>query len=114
MRISDWSSDVCSSDLAVKCREAGWRKPILMLEGFFEPADIATYQDYSLWTTLHCQERLDMLKAVAPGRPLNALVKLNTGMNRLGFAPGHYGGAYGQALAEQQRDRKSTRLNSSH
>lgn len=90
-------------DEAVKCREAGWRKPILMLEGFFEPADIATYQDYSLWTTLHCQEQLDMLKGVAPGRSLDALVKLNTGMNRLGFSPHQYHKAYGQALAEQQR-----------
>src|SRR5690606_23872324 len=90
-------------DEAVKCREAGWRKPILMLEGFFEPADIATYQDYSLWTTLHCQEQLDMLNGISPGRPLDALVKLNTGMNRLGFAPHQYHKAYGQALAGQQR-----------
>ena len=90
-------------DEAVRCREAGWDKPILMLEGFFEPADIATFQDYSLWTTLHCQEQLDMLAATDSGKPLDALVKLNTGMNRLGFAPEQYGRAYGQALAEQRR-----------
>ncbi|TFL09313.1 alanine racemase [Pusillimonas caeni] len=88
---------------AVRCREAGWSKPILMLEGFFEPADIAAFRDYSLWTTLHCQEQFDMLKATGPGRPLHALVKLNTGMNRLGFAAHQYADAYHQALAEQRR-----------
>src|SRR3546814_12919008 len=29
MRISDWSSDVCSSDLALVRRAAGWSKPTL-------------------------------------------------------------------------------------
>lgn len=95
-------------DEAVRCREAGWDKPILMLEGFFEPADIRTFQDYSLWTTLHCQEQLDMLEAAETGRPLNALVKLNTGMNRLGFAPARYAQAYRQALAQQQRGMLAT------
>lgn len=90
-------------DEAIKCREAGWTKPILMLEGFFDPADIATYQDYRLWATLHCQEQLDMLGAIKPGRPLNVMVKLNTGMNRLGFSQERYAQAYRQVLVEQQR-----------
>jgi len=90
-------------DEAVKCREAGWSKPILMLEGFFEPADIAVFRDYSLWTTLHCQEQLDMLEAAQPGQPLHALVKLNTGMNRLGFSAQDYAAAYRQALEAQRR-----------
>lgn len=35
-------------DEAVRCRELGWDKPILMLEGFFEPSDIRVFRDYSL------------------------------------------------------------------
>ncbi|HUH88043.1 MAG TPA: alanine racemase [Pusillimonas sp.] len=90
-------------DEAVRCREAGWTKPILMLEGHFEPADLETYRDYSLSTTVHCQEQLDMLQPVQAGKPIDALVKLNTGMNRLGFAPDRYRSAYAQAVAQQQR-----------
>lgn len=90
-------------DEAIRCREAGWDKPILMLEGFFEPADIAVFQDYRLWATVHCQEQLDMLASAAPRTPIDALIKLNTGMNRLGFAPHRYVAAYQQALRAQQR-----------
>ncbi|HLU20098.1 MAG TPA: alanine racemase [Pusillimonas sp.] len=90
-------------DEAVRCRELGWDKPILMLEGFFEPSDIRVFRDYSLWTTVHCQEQLDMLKAAAPGPGLNAMIKLNTGMSRLGFSPAAFAGAYRQALEEQSR-----------
>ncbi len=90
-------------DEAVKCRDAGWSKPILLLEGFFEPADIEVFRDYSLSTTLHCQEQLDMLEAAQPGRPLHALVKLNTGMNRLGFSAQSYAAAYHRALEAQRR-----------
>jgi len=90
-------------DEAVRCRELGWNKPILMLEGFFEPADIRVFRDYSLWATVHCQEQLDMLKAAEPGPGLNAMIKLNTGMSRLGFSPSAFTGAYRQALDEQAR-----------
>lgn len=88
---------------AVRCREAGWDRPILLLEGYFEPADLDIVDRYRLTTTLHCQEQLDMLSTFRPRAPLDAFVKLNSGMNRLGFAPGAYRAAYEQALkaAEQ-------------
>src|SRR5690606_31791243 len=35
-------------DEAVRCREAGWGGPILRLEGFFEPADLARLGPYRL------------------------------------------------------------------
>jgi alanine racemase len=88
---------------AVLCREAGWRKPILMLEGFFEPADIPVLDRYGLSTTLHCQEQIDMLLAAKPGNPIDAMVKLNTGMNRLGFSESDFRGAYRQAISARQQ-----------
>ncbi|HWK69715.1 MAG TPA: alanine racemase [Burkholderiaceae bacterium] len=95
-------------DEAVRCRELGWDKPILLLEGFFQPDDIAVLQEYRLTTAVHCQEQLDMLLAAGAARtgaarPLDAFIKLNTGMNRLGFAAEDYPGAYRQALAAQER-----------
>lgn len=88
---------------AVRCREAGWSGPILLLEGFFEPADIAVLDQHRISITLHCSEQLGMLEKAAVGRPLDAMVKLDSGMNRLGFQPSGYRQAYGRALALQQR-----------
>lgn len=88
---------------AVRCREAGWSGPILLLEGFFEPADISVLDQHRISVTLHCSEQLDMLEKAAVGQPLDAMVKLDSGMNRLGFQPGEYRQAYGRALALQQR-----------
>src|SRR5690606_14921695 len=73
-------------DEAVRCREAGWTKPILLLEGCFEPADLAVAADYSLALCIHCDQQLDILESARASQPVHALVKLNTGMNRLGFA----------------------------
>ncbi len=90
-------------DEAVRCREAGWTGPVLLLEGFFEPADIPVLEQYRLTATLHCREQLDMLLSARPARPIDAFVKLDTGMCRLGFPPAQYREAYEQAQAAQAR-----------
>jgi alanine racemase len=74
-------------DEAMRAREAGWRKPILLLEGCFEVADLAACSDQDLTTVVHCGEQLEMLERHRPARPLSVHLKLNTGMNRLGFPP---------------------------
>lgn len=108
-------------DEAVRCRELGWKKPILLLEGFFEPKDIPVLRHYRLHTTLHCIEQLEMLEAtqvsdsarsISPQSPgegmmhrmgaLNAFVKLDTGMSRLGFAPARYRQAFERVLCSQR------------
>ncbi|MFA7436878.1 alanine racemase [Castellaniella sp.] len=88
-------------DEAVQCRTLGWRKPILLLEGFFEPADLALVQAYELAIVVHCAEQLDMLESATLGRPVDAWVKLNSGMHRLGFQPAEYRRQYARALALQ-------------
>ena len=74
-------------DEARRAREAGWRKPILLLEGCFEPRDLAVCSDLDLTTVIHCGEQLEMLEHHRPARPVSVHLKLNTGMNRLGFRP---------------------------
>ncbi|HEX7385678.1 MAG TPA: alanine racemase [Castellaniella sp.] len=86
-------------DEAIHCRESGWKGPLLLLEGFFEPADISVLQQYGIATTLHCAEQLSMLEATPAVRGLNAFVKLNSGMHRLGFQPDEYRAAFDRALA---------------
>src|SRR3546814_38367 len=49
MRISDWSSDVCSSDLWLEQHRASTRTALLQLSVFgFEPCDIALCEIASL------------------------------------------------------------------
>jgi alanine racemase len=88
---------------AVRCRVAGWTGPILLLEGFFEPADIALVDQYRLSVTVHSPVQLDMLEKATVNAPIDAMVKLNSGMNRVGFPPEHYPAAYRRALALKQR-----------
>lgn len=74
-------------DAAVMLRELGWRKPIMMLEGVFEPSDLVIADLHRLQIVVHSDEQLAMLKAARLSQPLDVHLKINTGMNRLGFAP---------------------------
>ena len=72
-------------DEARRARAAGWQKPILLLEGFFEPADLEIVEAMRLTTVVHHVEQIDMLAASRPKAPIDVCLKLQTGMNRLGF-----------------------------
>ena len=82
---------------AVRVRELGWAKPVLLLEGIFEPADIALVTHYGLTVAVHCDEQLDLLIAAKPARPIDIQLKMNSGMNRLGFQPGRFRAAWERA-----------------
>ncbi|WP_020202745.1 MULTISPECIES: alanine racemase [Cupriavidus] len=84
---------------AVLLRELGWQGPILLLEGFFQPQDVPLLEQYRLTTAVHCEEQLRMLEAGRPKGPLAIQLKLNTGMNRLGFRPDQYRAAWERARA---------------
>jgi alanine racemase len=72
---------------AVALRDAGVRQPILLLEGFFEPADISLCAEYGLIPVIHSVEQLAMLRNAGLPVRLPVYLKLNTGMNRLGITP---------------------------
>lgn len=84
---------------AVRLRQLGWEGPVLLLEGFFKPEDIALITQYRLTTTVHCEEQLRMLEHARPSGPISIQLKMNTGMNRLGFRPEHYRAAWERARA---------------
>lgn len=71
---------------ALRLREAGNEKPILMLEGFFKPADIALLRRHRLTPVIHNIEQVEMLEKERPDGALDVYLKVNSGMNRLGFA----------------------------
>lgn len=84
---------------AARLRAAGVRHPILMLEGVFKPVDVPLLHKYALTPVIHSPAQVDMLRTVEPGGPIDLYLKLNSGMNRLGFTPENLGGSY-QALRE--------------
>lgn len=89
-------------DRALQLRDWGWRKPILMLEGFFTPADLALMAAHGLNGAVHCHEQIAMLEVAAPALPpgaLNLHLKMNTGMNRLGFMPAAFAAAHARLRA---------------
>jgi alanine racemase len=70
---------------ALRLRALGVAKPILMLEGFFKPADLELVSRHALTPVLHNPEQVEVLKRTALGGELDVYVKVNSGMNRLGF-----------------------------
>lgn len=73
---------------AVLLREQGWQGPILLLEGFFQPQDLKVLDHYRLTTAVHSDWQLEAIKTARLSTPLNIYLKLNSGMNRLGFPIG--------------------------
>ncbi len=72
---------------AVQLRELGFRQTILLLEGAFTAEDMALVAQYNLVCTIHSEWQLALLDSY-PGREnLDIWLKINNGMNRLGFTP---------------------------
>ncbi|WP_179400866.1 alanine racemase [Burkholderia guangdongensis] len=86
-------------DEAVRVRELGWDKPVLLLEGVFEPADVALVERHRLTVAVHCDAQLDLLIAAKPRRPIDIQLKMNSGMNRLGFRPDAFRAAWERAAS---------------
>lgn len=72
---------------AILLRESGWQGPILLLEGFFNAQDLQTVSHYRLTTAIHSDWQLAALAAATVAAPLDVYLKINSGMNRLGFHP---------------------------
>lgn len=89
-------------DEAVKLRELGWAGPILLLEGFFRPTDLELVDRYSLTTSVHCDEQLRMIETARLSKPVNIQLKMNSGMNRLGYTPEKFRAAWERARACHQ------------
>ncbi|VFP83968.1 Alanine racemase, catabolic [Candidatus Erwinia haradaeae] len=78
---------VLSIHEALLLREQGFQKPILLLEGFFHPHDLRILHRYHLTTIIHSHWQIQALKKAHLSSPLDVYLKMNCGMNRLGFQP---------------------------
>ena len=79
---------------AQRLRALDWRGPILLLEGCFEARDLELCSRLGLWHVVHCNEQLDMLATHKTQAPHRVFLKMNSGMNRLGFTPERYRAAW--------------------
>ena len=72
---------------AARLREQGFRQTILLLEGFFSPDDMLLVDKYDLACVIHSPHQIAMLDNFPRRGRLQVWLKVNSGMNRLGFAP---------------------------
>jgi alanine racemase len=94
---SDWFGVTCTEE-GIAVREAGVRKPVLVLTSFW-PGEESRLIEYDLTAVIHRCEQLNLLDRAAArsigskggkkGRKrVSFHLKMDTGMNRLGIAPG--------------------------
>jgi alanine racemase len=92
---------------AERVRGCGWRGPVLLLEGCFEPRDLELCSRLNLWHVVHTTEQIDWLAAHKTHEPHRVFLKMNSGMNRLGFTPQAFRSAFARLNALPQVDEVS-------
>ncbi len=89
---------------ALRLRALDWRGPILLLEGVFEPRDLELCSRLNLWHVVHHEQQIDWLSAHKTHQPHRVFLKMNSGMNRLGFRPSAFRSAWVRLNALPQVD----------
>ncbi|MGN1056418.1 MAG: alanine racemase, partial [Comamonas sp.] len=87
---------------AQRLRALDWRGPILLIEGVFDARDLEMCSRLGLWHTVHCDQQINWLAAHKTQVPHRVFLKMNSGMNRLGFTPERYRSAYARLNALPQ------------
>jgi alanine racemase len=72
-------------EAAIELRRSGERRPILLLQGVFSESELALAAEHEFTIVVHHAEQLAMLERARNSARVPVYLKLNTGMNRLGF-----------------------------
>ena len=95
---------VARLDEALQLRQAGIKKPILVLTGFALTSEVPVFADNELDAVVHSEHQLTLLDKARVKRPLTIWLKINTGMNRLGIDPSWVDDVYNRlSLSEKVR-----------
>ena len=81
---------VATIDEALVIRQYRPHVRILLLEGFLDENELKLALDHHLDSVIHQQQQLDMLNGMNRSGSINIWLKLDSGMNRLGFKQGEY------------------------
>lgn len=95
-------------------RDLDWRGPVLLLEGVFEQRDLELCSRLDLWHVVHHEGQIDMLSRHKTQLAQRIFLKMNTGMNRLGFAPARFRSAWVRLNALPQVDEISLMTHFAH
>lgn len=75
---------------ALELRAAGVSLPIVLLEGFFHPDELAQIVEHQLWCVVHSDWQLEAVEQAVLAEPLTIWLKMDSGMHRVGFSPAEY------------------------
>jgi alanine racemase len=84
---------VARMEEAVALRESGINTPIVLLEGIFNAGQLALAAHLKLEVVVHVVEQLELLESAATTHGYVAWLKVDTGMNRLGFRADQFASA---------------------
>ncbi|KRG84656.1 alanine racemase [Stenotrophomonas daejeonensis] len=87
---------------ALELRRAGITKPVLLLEGFFDAAELPLIVEHGLWTAVASQWQVDALAAFRTEAVLTVWLKLDSGMHRLGLSVEEFRAAHARLSALPQ------------
>lgn len=86
---------VARVDEGLTLRAAGIGKRTVLLEGVFDRGQLEAAAGGQFDLVVHTAEQIELLREAGPGAPFKVWLKLDSGMNRLGFK----GGSFAQAHA---------------
>ncbi|MEW6676413.1 MAG: alanine racemase [Pseudomonadota bacterium] len=78
---------VLTLDEAAQLRAEGYTHPIVLLEGFFSPDELPEMARLRLRPVIHREDQVDILARARLENRLDVLLKVDTGMHRLGVSP---------------------------
>lgn len=76
---------VATMDEAQQCRDFGWKKRLVMLEGPSNSSECEIAERIACELVIHHESQLDLLKNLARPEACPIWLKLDSGMHRLGF-----------------------------
>jgi alanine racemase len=84
---------------AIALRDAGFNQTIMLLEGLFQAEELVQAASLALDIVVHNQMQIKMLEQASLVHKINIHLKMNTGMNRLGFTTDEYSAVFSRLRA---------------
>jgi alanine racemase len=85
---------VARVDEGLTLRSAGIEKRTVLLEGVFDRTQLDAAAGEGFELVVHAAEQIDLLRDAGAGEPFKVWLKLDSGMNRLGFKGGSFAAAH--------------------
>jgi alanine racemase len=100
---------VARVDEGLTLRSAGIQKRTVLLEGVFDRTQLDAAAQAGFELVVHTREQIDLLREAGAGQPFTVWLKLDSGMNRLGFKGDEFAAARAR-LSEMSRVRSPVNL----